>query len=108
MPRPPRYPLIGVPQHVIQRGNNRQPTFFIADDFRFYRECLKAAAANHHCAIHAYVLMTNHAHLLLNEYRVLGRERFKDEVEALLSRRVRPAQAGRPKAKVEWKAEIPV
>ena len=41
MPRPPRYPLIGVPQHVIQRGNNRQPTFFIEDDFRFYRECLK-------------------------------------------------------------------
>ena len=27
MPRPPRYPLIGVPQHVIQRGNNRQPTY---------------------------------------------------------------------------------
>jgi putative transposase len=41
MPRPLLYPLIGVPQHVIQRGNNRQPTFFIEDDFRFYRECLK-------------------------------------------------------------------
>jgi putative transposase len=48
VPRPPRYPLIGVPQHVIQRGNNRQPTFFIEDDFRFYRECLKEASTNHH------------------------------------------------------------
>jgi len=34
VPRPPRYPLIGVPQHVIQRGNNRQPTFFIEDEGR--------------------------------------------------------------------------
>ena len=46
MPRPPRYPLIGVPQHVIQRRNNRQPTFFPADDFRYYLECLKAAATS--------------------------------------------------------------
>ena len=36
------------------------------------------------------------------------RERFKDQIEALLSRRVRPARAGRPKTKVESKAEIPV
>ena len=46
VPRPPRYPLIGVPQHVMQRGNNLQPTFFAADDFRFYLECLKEAATN--------------------------------------------------------------
>ena len=69
MPRPPPYPLIGVPQHVIQRGNNRQPTFFTQDDFRFYRDCLKEAATNHHCEIHAYVLMTNHVHLLMTPRR---------------------------------------
>lgn len=63
MPRPPRYPLISVPQHVIQRDNNRQPTFFIEDDFWFYRQCLEEAATNHHCEIDAYVLMTNHVHL---------------------------------------------
>ena len=237
MPRPPRYPLIGVPQHVIQRGNNRQPTFFTQDDFRFYRDCLTEAATHHHCEVHAYVLMTNHVHLLLtprrakaiakviqslgrryvqyinstyqrsgtlwegrykasvvesetylllcsryielnpvrsklvadpteypwssyhwhalgksdplitdhaaylglgstneerhqayrglvrdqsdparlqeirdslNQCRVLGSDRFKDEIEAALSRRVRPAKAGRPKTKVESKAEIPV
>jgi putative transposase len=237
VPRPPRYPLIGVPQHIIQRGNNRQPTFFAEDDFRFYLQCLKEAATNHHCEIHAYVLMTNHVHLLmtprrtnaiakviqslgrryvhyinatyqrsgtlwegrykasviesesyllmcsgyielspvrsklvadpaaypwssyqwhalgkddplitdhaaylalgstdeerhqayraffrdqldsarlseiresLNQCRVLGSERFKDEIEAALSRRVRPGKSGRPRAKVEPKAEIPV
>ena len=69
VPRPPRYPLIGVPQHVMQRGNDRQPTFFAADDFRFYLECLKEAATNHHCEIHAFVLMTNHVHLHLGGIR---------------------------------------
>lgn len=237
MPRPPRYPLIDVPQHVTQRGNNRQPTFFADDDFRFYLECLKAATTSHNCEVHAYVLMTNHVHLLmtpcrtnaiakviqslgrryvqyinatyrrsgtlwegrykasvvesetyllicsryiefnpvrsglvadpaeypwssyhwhalgkrnplitdhsaylalgatheerqqayrglfrdqldparlqeiregLNQCRVLGSERFKDEIEALLSRRVRPRKAGRPRTRVEPKAEIPV
>ena len=44
----------------------------------------------------------------LNQCRVLGGERFKDEIEAVLSRRVRPGKAGRPKAKMEPKAETPV
>ena len=66
MARLPRYVLPGQPQHVIQRGNNRSPTFFAADDYRFYLHCLKSAAELHDCAIHAYVLMTNHVHLLLN------------------------------------------
>ena len=101
MPRPPRYPLIGVPQHVIQRGNNRQPTFFIEDDFRFYLEYLKGAATNHHCGL-------QEIRESLNQCRVLGSERFKDEIEAALSRRVRPGKPGRPKTKVEPKAEIPV
>jgi len=72
MPRPPRYPLGGVPQHVIQRGNNRQPAFFHQDDFRFYLDCLGEAAAKHSCEIHAYVLMTNHVHLLMTPCQVNG------------------------------------
>jgi hypothetical protein len=44
----------------------------------------------------------------LNQCQVPRSERLKDEIEALLSRRVRPAKAGRPKAKVEPKAENPV
>jgi putative transposase len=65
MPRSPRYPLAGVPQHVIQRGHNRQPMFFHADDYRVYWQCLQDAAATSHSAVHAYVLMTNHVHLLM-------------------------------------------
>ena len=64
MARRPRLRIAGVPQHVIQRGNNRQATFFANEDYQFYLECLAEAAREHGCAIHAYVLMTNHVHLL--------------------------------------------
>src|SRR3989344_709001 len=65
MARKPRFTLPGVPQHVIQRGNNREPCFFASEDFRFYLDCLKEAFEKYHCAVHAYVLMTNHVHLLV-------------------------------------------
>jgi putative transposase len=64
MARPPRLELPGVPQHVIQRGNNRAACFFGDADRRFYLKCLAEAAARRGCAVHAYVLMTNHVHLL--------------------------------------------
>jgi putative transposase len=51
---------------VIQRGNNRSPCFFADEDYRFYLLCLQKGAARYQCAIHAYVLMTNHVHLLLS------------------------------------------
>ena len=62
--RLPRYFVEGQPQHLIQRGNNREPIFAGDDDYAFYLECVQEAAARHGCAIHAYVLMTNHVHLL--------------------------------------------
>lgn len=65
MPRLPRLYVADQPQHVIQRGNNRQAVFVGEQDFRFFRKCLKAAAERHSLAIHAYVLMTNHVHLLV-------------------------------------------
>ena len=65
MPRPPRLELAGVPLHVIQRGVNRSACFFGDVDRRFYLKCLANAAAARGCAVHAYVLMTNHVHLLV-------------------------------------------
>jgi putative transposase len=64
MARLGRYFLPDQPLHVIQRGNNRQPIFFAAEDYARYRDWLAAAAARYGCAVHAYVLMTNHVHLL--------------------------------------------
>ena len=59
-----RYFLPDQPLHVIQRGNNRQAIFFAAQDYGRYRGWLIEAARDYGCAIHAYVLMTNHVHLL--------------------------------------------
>jgi putative transposase len=65
MARLPRYVLVGQLQHVIVRGNNREPIFYAEEDCRFYLETLKKACTKHQCDVHAYVLMTNHVHLLI-------------------------------------------
>lgn len=65
MPRQPRYNLPGLPQHVIQRGNNRQAVFFDGGDYERYLSDLDEIATDIGCQIHAFVLMTNHVHLLV-------------------------------------------
>lgn len=65
MARLGRYFVAGQPLHVIQRGNNRQAIFFEEQNYTLYRDWLAEAAAQYGCAIHAYVLMTNHVHLLV-------------------------------------------
>ena len=64
MARLPRFFAEGEAQHVIQRGNNRETTFVNQQDFAFYLDCLVRASTEHGLAIHAYVLMSNHVHLL--------------------------------------------
>jgi len=66
MPRRTRLKVAGVPVHIIQRGNNRQACFFADDDYLFFLDCLTRIAKRFRCALHAYVLMTNHFHLLLS------------------------------------------
>jgi putative transposase len=65
MPRKPRFNLVGIPQHVIQRGNNREPCFYAEQDYRRYLDDLTEAAKKNDCRVHAYVLMTNHVHILV-------------------------------------------
>ena len=65
MPRRPRIHLDGVPLHIVQRGHNREPCFFAEEDFGSYLHWLGEALGVAECALHAYVLMTNHVHLLL-------------------------------------------
>ncbi|CAN7646952.1 transposase [Pseudoduganella sp. LjRoot289] len=67
MPRPPRIQLAGVPIHIVQRGHNRSPCFFEAEDFEFYLHWLGVALQENECALHSYVLMDNHVHLLLTQ-----------------------------------------
>lgn len=65
MARLPRYVLPGHPQHVIQRGNNRNIIFASDEDINCFRDCLLDACTKHEVIIHAYVFMTNHVHLLM-------------------------------------------
>lgn len=64
MPRKPRFFVSGVANHVIQRGNNKDAVFFEEEDYRKYLTILNEAATKHGVKIHAYILMTNHIHLL--------------------------------------------
>lgn len=64
MARLPRFAIPDQPQHIIQRGNNRQVMFAADADYQFFRDALVEAATDHGLAIHAYVWMTNHIHLL--------------------------------------------
>ena len=72
MARRRRYEIGGLPQHVVQRGNNRQACFVREKDYQFYRECLRDASADHACQVHAYVLMTNHVHILVTPCTPMG------------------------------------
>ena len=72
MPRLSRFVIPGQPQHVIIRGNNRDPIFYDEDDYKFYLEKLTEAVIKHDCDVHAYVLMTNHVHLLITPHTEQG------------------------------------
>ena len=83
MPRPRRLNIAGYPQHLVQRGNNRNRCFQDAVDFRLYLKLLSTACRRHSCDLHSFVLMTNHVHLLLTPrkpdgasmlFRDLGRD----------------------------------
>ena len=64
MARQPRLDLPGIPQHIVQRGNNRLPCFLDDADRACYRQLLREALLATGCQLHAYVLMDNHVHLL--------------------------------------------
>ena len=64
MARLPRFFAPGYPLHIIQRGNNRAPTFLSPEDCIHYLCLLGEAAAENGLEIHAHVLMSNHVHLL--------------------------------------------
>ena len=80
MPRKPRMYVAGVPCHVIQRGNNREACFYSEQDHQFYLECLEDACRRYRVAIHAYVLMTNHVHLLMTPEEAEGISRVMHSV----------------------------
>ncbi|MBA3580842.1 MAG: transposase [Gammaproteobacteria bacterium] len=80
MPRKPRFVIPGVPMHIVQRGHSREPAFFEDSDYSAYLGWLKEAADRYQCAIHAYVLMTNHVHILATPADEMGVARMMQYV----------------------------
>ncbi len=72
MPRRLRPRVTGFPVHIIQRGHNRQACFFAKADYEFYLDRLVEFAPRFECELHAYVLMTNHVHLLVTPQLATG------------------------------------
>ena len=65
MPRRARVSIPGAAHHIIQRGNNRSACFYSDEDYQRYLDWLFEYADLERCMVHAYVLMTNHVHLLI-------------------------------------------
>jgi putative transposase len=65
----PRLFVPGLPLHVMQRGNDRATLFVESEDFGRFRDLLVHAAPRYGIAVHAYVLMTNHVHVLATPRR---------------------------------------
>lgn len=80
MARLARLTLPGHAHHVIQRGNNRQPIFVDSGDYQFMLELLEENARKFDVAVHAYVLMGNHFHLLATPKTAEGLPRMMQAV----------------------------
>ena len=64
MPRKARNYLAGMPYHVVQRGNNREPCFIERDNYQHYLDLWQEVSGRYGVKVHAYCLMTNHIHFL--------------------------------------------
>lgn len=87
MARLPRLSLAGQVHHVLQRGNNRQAIFNGDDDQALMLELLAQQARQHRVALHAYVLMPNHFHLLATPQDEGGLSRWMQAVGRAYVRR---------------------
>ena len=72
MARLPRLTLPGYPHHIIQRGNNRQAIFASTAHYQTLLDLLADNAKKFDVEVHAYVLMSNHFHLLATPRTVDG------------------------------------
>ena len=80
MARLPRLTVTGYPHHVILRGNDRQDIFRATADHQHMLDLLAEHARAQQVDIHAYVLMTNHLHLLLTPQADQGLPRLMQAV----------------------------
>jgi putative transposase len=61
--------LPGLPYHVVQRGNNREPCFIETENYQFYLELWESLSRRYGVSVHGYCLMTNHIHFLVTPHK---------------------------------------
>jgi putative transposase len=93
-PEPARVTL-----HVVQRGRARSACFSCASDRAAYLDALRGCSERERCAVHAYVLMGNHVHLLFTSARAEGAARL---MPALAARYARHLASAYGHAKALW------
>ena len=64
MARMARVVIPGIPHHITQRGNRRQPVFFSDEDYLAYLELLAQWSRQAEMSVWAYCLMPNHVHII--------------------------------------------
>lgn len=97
--RRPRLELPGIPQHITHRGVNRGATFIDEEDFAAYLQALELTSREQGVAVHGYVLMTNHVHLLVSAQAAGAVSRM---MQALGRRYVRPFNARHGRTGTLW------
>ena len=88
MARLARVVVPGMPHHVTQRGNRRQPTFFGGEDYAAYIELMADQCRDEGVAIWAYCLMPNHIHLIAVPQTKQGLQRAIGEAHRRYTRRI--------------------
>jgi putative transposase len=93
MPRRARLRAAGIPWHIVHRGHDRQRCFFAPEDNTFYLNQLARLSKEHGCQVHAYVLMTNHVHLLVTPETEQAASRLMKELAQRVTQRTNKARS---------------
>ena len=80
MPRKRRFFIPEVPVHIMQRGHSRDPVFFEHQDYATYAHWLRESARAYSIDVHAFVLMTNHVHLLVTPHDAQSISKFVQNI----------------------------
>jgi putative transposase len=92
MARLARIVVPGVPHHVTQRGNGGARTFFVDEDYGFYKELLGQHCREAGVEVWAWVLMPNHVHLILKPSDSDGLRRALSQVHRRHAGRIHARQ----------------
>jgi len=103
MARLPRVVVSSQPLHIVQWGNNRQDIFEKEEDMARIKEDIAYALSQSDCHLHAYVVMSNHLHLLIIPADKVQLSRF---MQTMANRYVRFFNATRNRTGTTWEGRF--